>query len=248
MFSFQLNFLVSSKHIKSEPAKTSKTHKDVKRLPHHYKYDFCTDDSNYVNFFNHRIHRNIPFFKEIEFMTCREFLDAIVHDYYTCCDKDEMRALLLTLSPEKIWELFHDHTRFDRHLPFFLEKIFTKNEFIILYEARLAIELLLFALDHTGTIEFPYSYNSKLSLKEVMNKLTLFINAKEELFNEIIPAKDVLELKKFFRKYSETTNNISFLGELQELVRILKVIGIEPGEAASPYRKMTIYARFNKFF
>jgi hypothetical protein len=129
-----------------------------------------------------------------------------------------------------------------------MEKIFTKSEFIILYEARLAIELLLFALDHTGTITFPYGYNNKLPLKEIMKKLILFLQEKESLFAEVLNPKDLMTLKRFFKKYSETGNNISFLNELQELVKILKVIGIEPGEATSASRKMSIFARFNRFF
>jgi hypothetical protein len=60
--------------------------------------------------------------------------------------------------------------------------------------------------------------------------------------------KDILDLKKFFQKYSEVSNNLTFLSELQELVKVLKVIGIEPGEAAGARRKMSIYARFSKFF
>jgi hypothetical protein len=248
LFSSQTNFLISAKHLKNQATKDESVEKNSKPLPHHYRYNFCPHNKNYVKFFDHKIHKNILFFKEIEFMSCSQFLNTIVDDYYSCCDKEEMKNFLLTLSPEKIWELFHDQTRFDQHLSLFLEKIFTKNEFIILYEARLAIELLLFALDHTGTIEFPYTYNNKLPLKEVMKKLVLFLNEKEQLFSEILNQKDILILKKFFRKYAETTNNITFLNELQELVKILKVIGIEPGEAAGACRKMTIFARFNKFF
>lgn len=248
LFSSQINFLISSKHVKNQTTKEEQEEKKTKSLPHHYRYDFCPHNKNYVKFLDHIVHKDILFFKEIEFMSCSQFLNTIVDDYYSCCDKEEMKNLLLTLSPEKIWELLHDQTRFNSHLSFFLEKIFTKNEFVILYEARLAIELLLFALDHTGTITFPYRYNNKIPLKEVMKKLAIFLNEKEQLFSEILNTKDILTLKKFFRKYAETTNNITFLNELQELVPILRVIGIEPGEAAGACRKMTIFARFNKFF
>lgn len=239
-----------TKHIKHQPAESTnqETAEKKQKLPHHTKYDFCSDNADYIIFCDHKVHKNILFFKEIEFMSCFDFLETAISDFYICDDKEEMKKHLLTLSPQDLWSIFHDEEQFNYHLGFFLDKIFTKSEFVTLYEARLAIELLLFALDHTGKIKFPYTHNRTIPLKEVMKKLLSYVHEKESTFGELLPQKDILDLKKFFQKYSEVSNNLTFLSELQELVKVLKVIGIEPGEAAGARRKMSIYARFSKFF
>jgi hypothetical protein len=239
-----------TKHMKHHSTESTKQEISEKKhkLPHHAKYDICSDNADYVIFCDHKVHKNILFFKEIEFMSCFDFLETAINDFYLCDDKEAMKKHLLTLSPQDLWHIFHDQEQFNYHLGFFLDKIFTKSEFVILYEARLAIELLLFALDHTGKIQYPYAHNRTISLKEVMKKLLLYTQEKESTFGELLPQKDIINLKKFFQKYSEVSNNLTFLSELQELVKVLKVIGIEPGEAAGARRKMSIYARFSKFF
>lgn len=238
---------ISSRHMKLQEEK-NESKKGKKQLSHHVKYEQCKDDSDYVLFSGHRVHKNIVFFKEIEFMSCTDFLDTAINDFYLFEDTENAKNCFLAFSPSEIWDTLHNEEKFNPRICFFLDKNYTKSEFIIIYEARLAIELLLFALDHTGTIKFPYKYNNKISLKEIMKKLNLFIAEKEEILIEVLTQKDISDLKKFFQKYSDISNNFTFLNELQDLLKILNILGLEPGEATGARQKISIFTRFNKFF
>lgn len=241
--------LATPKHIKkNSEEKKEKAITIVKEQPHLKRYELCKHDPNYVIVSGHKVQKKIVFFKEIELISCFDFIETIVDEFYLCDDIEEIKAELLQKNPEDLWYIFHKAEIFDTVLAITLDKIYTKEEFILIYEAKLAIEFLLYVLDHTGKTKYHYTHGSKLTLKELMHKILRFITEKEEILQEVLTKKDMIELKRFFDKYSKVTNNFTFLNELQELIKILSHFGIETSGTTGARQKLSIFTRFNNYF
>lgn len=215
------------------------------------RYEVCSKNSDFIIVNGCHIHRKVVLFKEIEPISVQDFLQSILNNYYCGEDCSAMKKLLLSQSPREVWLSLQNRDLFGAIFVDYFQKAYSEEEFILIYEVHLAIEWIIYVLDTSSTVTYPYSYGNKIQLKEIMTKLLFFVKKNNHLFEEILSEKDMTALLAFLEKYTKVKNNLIFLNELSSLSDgILVNIGFRSNnpKKLGTMAKLHMVNNFNRHF
>jgi hypothetical protein len=191
-----------------------------------------SDDSNAYCYKGYKIPKIFFDFIDLSPLLCAEFIFYIVEQYAFEDRKKLLKEEFYNLSPEDIWHMINCKKNFDCHFIEMINEIYDRDEFILVYKARITIEFMIFAFNtKEKTTKYQYHYFHNAELKKVLHNLFDFVNQGDYLLGDKISEQQIEDVKKFLYKYisHKSINYMVFLNELKSFKYFLDIFFKDKG-------------------